>query len=200
MKIQRNPCPSDVSKDEVEVLEEPEPSHGFTKDQGHVRRSGVKEFGTEEQEWVELALAIGMSYDAVVNAFLSKYPEYRDLDYSDVDLKDILRKRVKAANTKTKRSSYGRIREKSDELEVLCSEFPVMNPFPQIAKLQELFDTSDLRPTEYLKVIEAAQRLRKELFGEESGFSSGKPGSVWEQEDSEVLGNIRFGSKKNVDT
>lgn len=161
-----------------------------------VSRSGVKEFNTEAMDWIELALAIGMPYDAVVNAFLKRYPEYRSSDHSDDALKRILRKRIKEANTSTRRKNYARIRDKSQELEMLCSEFGVMNPFPQIAKLQELFDTDDLRPTEYLKVIEAAQRLRKELFGDDLETSGSKTISIWEKPDSEILGNIRFGSRK----
>ena len=161
------------------------------------KRTGVDEFGAEQQAWVETALALGMPYDMVVDKFLEAFSEYETDVCSEDELKRVLRQRIKHANTSTVRESYARIREKEALIEEIFAYFPVINVIPQIIRLQELFDKPDLRPTEYLKVIDAAQRLRKELFGEDSG-SHGKSGSIWEKPDSEVLGDIRFGSKKNV--
>lgn len=200
MKNQNSPSVSETPSDDVEGRQVSEQSHDPTEEQGQMRRSGVKEFGSEEMEWVELALAIGMSYDGIAKAFLSKYPEYCCPDYSQSELHEILRKRIKEANTSCRRPSYERIRDKQTEIEDLICEFPVMNIFPQVAKLQELFDKDDLKPTEALKVIDAAQRLREKILSADREVSSGKIKSVWEKDDAEVLGTTKLGRKKDVGT
>lgn len=184
----------DVSEDSDDVAETDFAADGSRRG----KRTGVDEFGVAQQAWVETALAFGMPYDMIVDKFLEEFSEYKTDVCSEDELKRILRQRIKHANTSTERKSYDRIREKEALIEEIIAYFPVINVIPQIIRLQELFDTPDLRPTEYLKVIEAAQRLRKEILGDDADFSSGKSGSVWEKPDSEVLGNIRFGSKKNV--
>jgi len=162
------------------------------------KRTGVDEFGAEQQAWVETALAFGMPYDMIVDKFLEEFSEYKTDVCSEDALKRILRQRIKHANTSTGRKSYARIREKEALIAEILAYFPVINVIPQIIRLQSLFDTPDLRPTEYLKVIEAAQRLRKEILGDGGEVSGGMSGSIWEKPDSEVLGNIRFGSQKDV--
>lgn len=199
MKIQRETTSlteiEDESRDDNKDVSEAATDED---DAGGTKRSGVREFGLGEMEWIELALAIGMSYDAIVKAFLSKYPEYYCQDYSEAELHNILRKRIKEANTSRRRVNYERIRDKQVEIEELISEFPVMNIFPQVAKLQEIFDRNDLKPTEALKVIDAAQRLREKILGADGEVSSSKTKSIWEKEDEEVLGTLKLGGKKNV--
>ncbi|MDE2674707.1 MAG: hypothetical protein OXH65_06320 [Paracoccaceae bacterium] len=197
MKNQSNRPEVEVQSDEVEGVGDNEASSAKAADgSGRGKRTGVAEFGTAEQEWVETALSLGMPYDMIVKLFLERFDHYQTDVCSSDELKRILRQRIKHANTSTDRVSYARIREKEALIADIFVYFPVINVIPQLIRLQGLFDNEDLRPTEVLKVIDAAQRLREKLLGDDLETSGSKTISIWEKPDSEVLGNIRFGSRK----
>lgn len=193
-------CPVEVTDDSAgsDANESVSESATDLNESRDIVRSGVREFGSEQQQWVETALAFGTPYDLVVSLFLDRFPEYGTGACSPEELKRVLRQRIKHANTSKARVSYDRIREKESLIEELFEYFPVINVIPQVVRLQELFDTPDLRPSEVLKVIDSAQRLRDKILGDDVGSSSGKPKSVWEKDDSEILGDLKLGGKKNV--